>query len=118
MARIITALLLASTHTRAAPQLQRLPQNTGMSLVAHVTSVSVANDTFWQEQCTSIPSKAIFITVDMGGIRDFFRPIEGASYCEMLVSSNKHEWSFDGLNWKTPKYSSQNNGGYVIHICY
>ena len=32
-------------------------------------------------------------------VRDFFRPVEGASYCEMLQSHTLHEWSRDGLTW-------------------
>lgn len=48
--------------------LQPLPPNTGMSLVADVPGTTVANDAFWAEKCTTIPSTARGITVDMGAV--------------------------------------------------
>lgn len=32
-------------------------------------------------------------------MRDFFRPVEGSNFCEMLTSYNKHQWSADGVTW-------------------
>jgi len=32
-------------------------------------------------------------------VRDFFRPVEGSNFCEMLTSHNKHQWSADGKTW-------------------
>jgi hypothetical protein len=46
-------------------------------------------------------------------VRDFFRPIAGAKWCDMLGSHNLHEWSPDGINWRIPEYFSDatGNGG-------
>ena len=51
-----------------------------------------------------------------GRVADFFRPVKGACFCEMLTSHTKHEWSNDGVNWVVPHYhptASNNkfNGG-------
>lgn len=48
--------------------LQPLPPNTGMSLVAAVPGTTVANDAFWAVECQKIPSTARGITVDMGAV--------------------------------------------------
>eukprot|EP00729_Bicosta_minor_P022584 gene22584-biopygen13469 len=70
--------------------LQPLPPNTGMSLVADVPGTTLANDAYWAEKCTFIPSNTIFIVVDMGAVRDFFKPVNAATtYCEMLQANDK-----------------------------
>ena len=55
--------------------LQPLPPNTGMSLVADVPSTTVANDAFWAEPCKLIPSTARGITVDMGAVSVVLCPV-------------------------------------------
>lgn len=74
------------------------PANTGMSRVADVAGTTLANDAFWAEPCKTIPSNTLFIVLDMGAVRDFFKPTEGSTYCEMLQSSTKHQWSADGVD--------------------
>jgi len=94
--------------------LQPLPPNTGMSLVVAVPGTTVADDAFWAVECQKIPSMARGITVDMGAVRDFFRPVEGSSFCEMLTSYNKHQWSADGETWVDVAFyghSVLHNGG-------
>eukprot|EP00729_Bicosta_minor_P019316 gene19316-biopygen16281 len=92
--------------------LQPLPPNTGMSLVAAVRGTTVADDAFWAVECKKISSAATGIVVDMGAVRDFFRPVEGATFCEMLQSHDKHEWSADGVVWvDIINGSSGHNGG-------
>lgn len=44
-------------------------------------------------------------------VRDFFRPVEGATFCEMLRSLSKHQWSHDGLTWVTPDYHTMGANG-------
>ena len=89
----------------AAAAAQRLPPNTGMSLVADVAGTTKADDTFWAEKCKTIPgSTALFLVLKMNKITDYFRPIEGATYCEMLQSTTKHQWSADGFAWQTPAH--------------
>jgi len=41
----------------------------------------------------------------MGQVADYFKPDAGYSYCDMLVSSNKHLWSADGEVWEKPEYT-------------
>ena len=76
---------------------QPLPLDNSMSLVADVAGTTIANAAYWGETCKVIPSSTLFIVLDMGSARDFFKPIEGASYCDMLQSSTKHRWSADGI---------------------
>ena len=95
-------------------KLQPLPPNTGISLVANVAGTTDANNAFWIEKCKTIPAEAEFITVAVGAVRDFFKPIEGSTYCEMLQAHNKHRWSHDGMTWTTPAYyisEEKKNGG-------
>lgn len=40
----------------------------------------------------------------MGEWIDYFAPIDGATYCEMLQSYQDHKWSADGKTWKIPVY--------------
>lgn len=96
-----------------AIQLQPLPPNTGMTLVADVAGTTDANDAFWKEKCKSIPSNALFVVVDMGGVRDFFRQMGNVTFCTMLQAHNKHQWSHDGVTWVTPDFHSDSdlNGG-------
>lgn len=90
--------------------LHSLPPNTGMSLVADVPGTTLANDAFWAEQCKTIPSNALFVVVDMGAVRDFYKPIDGATtYCEMLQAHNKHQWSANGVDWFEISYDPNHN---------
>lgn len=86
-----------------------------MSLVADVPGTTFANDAFWAEQCKIIPSIALFIVVDMGAVRDFYKPIDGATtFCEMLQAHNKHQWSANGVDWfeiEFTAYDHNHNGG-------
>ena len=41
----------------------------------------------------------------MGLVIDYYRPIPGKTYCQMLQSGRFHQWSADGLIWETPKYT-------------
>ena len=47
----------------------------------------------------------------MGAVTDYFRPVQGKTYCEMLDSFKLHQWSVDGLNWITPNYYTRHKGG-------
>lgn len=108
-----------------ALQLQPLPPNTEISVLVKVTGSVFANDSFWGDKCTSIPSNTLFIVVDMGGtavnareptppVRDFFKPTgANTSYCDMLQAHDKHQWSPDGLNWFRVGFDSYtpHNGG-------
>jgi len=61
--------------------------------------------------CNLIPSNAIYIKIVMGSVVDYFKPVEGKTYCEMLQSYKLHQWSSDGKNWVIPLYYSNHIGG-------
>ena len=84
-----------------------------MVLVADVAGTTSANNAFWAEKCKAIPSTAIGIVIDTGFDRDFFKPTAGATYCEMLISSKKHQWSATGNDddWVVPAFYGSHNGG-------
>lgn len=90
-------------------ELQTLPPNTAIVLVADVAGTTLANDAYWAKACTNIPSTAIGITVDMGAVRDFFKPTEGNTFCEMLQASNKHQWSANGIDWVEIDFNTNSN---------
>ena len=94
---------------RAAEAKQPLPPNTGMLLVADVAGTIKADDAFWAERCNTIPSTALFVVVEMGAVRDHFRPVAGATFCEMLQSNDRHQWSYNGVDWATPDYHDNAN---------
>lgn len=105
--------VITVTVSYALP-LQPLPPNTGISLVARVPGTTVANDAYWADACKAIPANTLFLVLDMGTVRDFFKPTDaGTSYCEMLQSNTKHQWSYDGVDWTTPDffYLHNRNGG-------
>jgi len=47
----------------------------------------------------------------MGSVVDYFKPITGSTFCQMLTSYNRHQWSPDGENWEIPKYHPDHLGG-------
>jgi hypothetical protein len=47
----------------------------------------------------------------MGDVIDYFRPVTGATFCDMLTSSNQHQWSNDLTTWHTPDYFPAHVGG-------
>ena len=51
----------------------------------------------------------------MGAVIDYFRPIQGKSYCEMLESNRLHQWSSNGSNWVTPRYYNNHYGGSAVN---
>ena len=51
-----------------------------------------------------IPSNALYLKIVMGDVVDYFKPVEGKTYSEMLQSNLLHQWSSDGKNWVIPTY--------------
>eukprot|EP00729_Bicosta_minor_P032758 gene32758-biopygen12650 len=92
--------------------LQPLPPNTGMSLVANVPGTTVANDAYWAAQCETIPASTLFLVLDMGTVRDFFKPADvGTTYCEMLQAHDKHQWSPNGVDWFAVEFNNKSDSG-------
>jgi hypothetical protein len=53
-----------------------------------------------------VPESALYVRLVMGTVVDYFKPLKNSSWCEMLKSNNKHEWSATGVDgsWVTPDY--------------
>ena len=47
----------------------------------------------------------------MGNVIDYFKPVAGITYCEMLQSNTLHQWSSDGKNWVIPTFYGHHLGG-------
>ena len=118
-----TLLAVEKTITTPTPtldKLQPLPSNVELVLVADVLGATRADDVFWAERCTSIPSNTLFIVVDIGTSRDFYKPIAvptASSYCNMLQANNKHQWSPNGIQWFDVDFNPNEefNGGSAIN---
>jgi hypothetical protein len=109
---LVGAVIMAGLE-RASAQ-QPPPLNTAIVVFATVAGNIQANDAYWKKKCKDVPADATFLMLDMGSVRDYFSPIDGASICQMLASRNKHHWSTNGVDWRTPAYnagSSHNRGG-------
>ena len=55
-----------------------------------------------------IPKDAIHLKLVMGTVvdnyTDYYKPVCGHTYLEMLRSHKLHQWSPDGINWTTPSF--------------
>jgi hypothetical protein len=65
----------------------------------------LATGNFWKNKCNVIPGNALFLMLDIGSTRDYYKPIDGEKFCDMLNSETKHQWSPDGITWITPEYA-------------
>eukprot|EP00929_Paragymnodinium_shiwhaense_P071608 TRINITY_DN36387_c0_g1_i2.p1 TRINITY_DN36387_c0_g1~~TRINITY_DN36387_c0_g1_i2.p1 ORF type:complete len:1697 (+),score=298.23 TRINITY_DN36387_c0_g1_i2:176-5266(+) len=66
------------------------------------TSPRVLDSQFWLDRCAAVPTSSDFIKVSMGSVRDYFQPIRGDGWCDMLPRGKRHMWSADGRDWKYP----------------
>jgi hypothetical protein len=80
------------------------PLDTTITVFATVAATTKANNDYWNEKCKEIPDDATYLMLDIGEVRDFFKPTDGATMCHMLVSNTKHQWSPNGLDWRIPAY--------------
>ena len=113
----LIALLPSATATVRSSNNQ-LPPKTGVHVFANVDAATRTNKEYWREKCGDIPETAPYLLLRMGNAWDYFKPSVGSTYCEMLQSQSKHQWSRDGLNWIQPSYKgvSYKVGRYVkIH---
>ena len=79
-----------------------------------VSASTPADLAFWVVNCKQIQNTAAYIVIAIGKVADYFRPVPGRSYCEMLASSKLHEWSPDnGATWvkPAPYYNDMYLGG-------
>jgi hypothetical protein len=83
-------------------------QNIVLSSYNTALGSQTSNDTVWWTSCSAAQTlsgktnPAIMLT--MGSVVDYFRPMTGYTLCEMLSSSDKHDWSNDGVTWVTPTH--------------
>lgn len=82
-------------------------------VVVNATGTVALDTVFWSEACKSVPLTAEYVRVEMGDVTDYFRPLPGSSFCDMLTSTNKHLWSPDPtcVGFSVPHYSSDRLGG-------
>jgi hypothetical protein len=81
------------------------PPNITEILLSESDASTNLDGAFWNTACLKIPASAKYVVVEMTEVRDFYRPIQGATFCQMLLSNHQHEWSANGINWVTPRYS-------------
>lgn len=99
--------------------LQPPPPNTFLSANSFVEldgQTTAGTLMYWQSKCTAVPADAAYAMMDMGAVRDYFKPIKGASWCDMFtnVGGTAREqtlWSRDGINWVQPAAYHTHYGG-------
>ena len=99
--------------------LQPPPPNTFLSVNSFVEldeQTTAGTLMYWQSKCTAVPADAAYAMMDMGAVRDYFKPIKGASWCDMFtnVGGTAREqtlWSRDGINWVQPAAYHTHYGG-------
>jgi hypothetical protein len=84
------------------------PPNTTLTLFAEASATTRHGGAYWDSRCAMVPESALYVRLVMGTVVDYFKPVENSSWCEMLKSYNKHEWSATGVDgsWVTPDYGS------------
>jgi hypothetical protein len=89
------------------------PPNTAITVFATVAGTTQANGLYWAVECLKVPADATFIMLDMGSVRDFFKPVDGATMCQMLASTTnkQHQWSPNGVDWVVPTSLNSNFHG-------
>ena len=89
----------------AEPPTARIP----LVVVRHDSQAGAA---FWKHECARISDNATNLVVSAGDVTDLFRPVPGATFCEMRTAGDKHLWSADGHVWYQPLYDLQNTAWY------
>jgi len=87
--------------------------------VVNVKATDLTDESFWNTHCSKIPADAAHVKIVMGSVVDYYKPITGlpvnealpSTFCQMLTSSYKHQWSPDGENWEIPTYMYSGNLG-------
>ena len=115
---MLTIKTLRLSHTNMLLLSTPPPHNTVISDVKiTVDGTTEANTAFWKSKCSVVPSDTIDIVVVMGSVYDYYRPVPDPSltnqerFCSMLIAHDKHQWSSDGINWRTPERHNVAFGG-------
>jgi len=75
--------------------------------IARIWRLGLSDRAYWANTCGDVSESHTFVRVSMGVVVDYFKPTQGSTMCEMLLSNDKHEWSADGFSWQTPAYDDQ-----------
>ena len=73
-----------------------------ITIIVLYRSIQADETPNYATDCNLIPSNATYIKLVMGSVVDYFKPITGKTFCEMLQSFKLHQWSSDGINWIIP----------------
>jgi len=60
--------------------------------IASIAPKFAAGSIYWAGRCQVIAPDTTMIKVTSGSVVDYFRPIDGASWCDMMTSDRKHAW--------------------------
>ena len=85
----------------------------GVVLHSCMCNIQTLDDVLAPLKCCHVPTTPTDVIAGNKKVRDFFRPVEGSNFCEMLTSVDKHQWSADGKTWVTVGFNSYTglNGG-------
>eukprot|EP00928_Gymnodinium_smaydae_P055705 TRINITY_DN39195_c0_g1_i1.p1 TRINITY_DN39195_c0_g1~~TRINITY_DN39195_c0_g1_i1.p1 ORF type:complete len:343 (-),score=57.14 TRINITY_DN39195_c0_g1_i1:63-1091(-) len=77
--------------------------------VEYVPGDKKADAAFWEKRCAVLDedAKVDKIMISLDGRIEFFKPVEGNSWCEMFIANDKHQFSDDGMTWVTPDYTTE-----------
>jgi hypothetical protein len=89
------------------------------TIFAEVETTTKANRAFWTEKCADIPDETSYLvltmtTTDDANVVDYFKPIKGTTWCDMLTSNTKHQWSRDASEWVTPPPYDGANANFML----
>merc|ERR1712062_189885 len=109
MMNVTNATTTSTTSTTTTTTTTSTPTTTPSSSASNVSEVlyrSVGSNEKpnYSTDCNTIPPNTKYLKLVMGAAIDYFRPIQGKTYCEMLGSYKLHQWSSDGSNWVIPNY--------------
>ena len=68
-AHVLALIAVAATFTLAGASSSH-PPNTALTLVANVSSTTLANDDYWEGKCGAIPEVALFVRLEMGTVSE------------------------------------------------
>jgi len=100
-----------SPSPTSAPTIEPTTSPTDASLTQVLYKSVLASENPSYDDCANIPASTPYLKLVMGTVVDYFRPVVGKTFCDMLNSNNLHEWSNDGLNWVNPVLYNHHLGG-------
>lgn len=104
---LTTTTTTSNTTTSSTTTTTRTP---GSNDNCHELAFNPGNESWgpakWAELCQVIPNSTDMLKMVMGEVQDFFKPVNGSTYCEMLQAKDKHQWACDNwLTWQEPDWN-------------